>query len=60
MQCVILGGKTKALILDLKAYVTLANVVGQTPTIYIYMKFTIYSEYIYIHIYICIYIYIYI
>ena len=34
VQCVILGGKTKALILDLKAYVTLANVVGQTPTIY--------------------------
>ena len=52
MQCVILGGKTKALILDLKAYVTLANVVGQTPTIYIYMKFTIYSEYIYTYIYI--------
>ena len=37
VQCVILGGKTKALILDLKAYVTLANVVGQTPTIYIYI-----------------------
>lgn len=50
VQCVILGGKTMALIIVLKAYVTLAKVVGQTPTIYIYEIHYIYSEYIYIYI----------
>ena len=48
VQCVILGGKTMALIIVLKAYVTLAKVVGQTPTIYIYIYeiHYIYNEYI--------------